>query len=434
MRNKNMTQLMQKTAGVCLVCGGFILLLAGPASAQVGSSNESSQSSDQIYQDAATSINENLSQFTSTSSCSTGCNGCNRCCNTGLGFDNFDLGLGGLEPSCCLGEPFSLADEILGTCDRTINFGGWTQFGWHSESNGLFNSHDSRIQNHQSWLYAEKVAEQGCCLDWGFHIDFMYGLDAQNTQAFGGSGDDWDADWDNGIYGYAVPQLYVELAKDNWRIKAGKFYTMTGYEVVQATGNFFYSHAYTMVNSEPFTHSGFVATYSVSDDLDVYAGWTAGWDTGITQFNNGSQFLGGFAYDIGCDTTFTYIVNSGSFGQREEGYMHSMVMDHKISDCLNYVLQSDLLDTNGGDDHSFGVNQYLIYTVSDCLGYGARVEWYKFNGSSQYATTIGVNYKPCANVILRPELRHDWNPSGNRFNGDGKGNFTTVAMDAIFTF
>ena len=439
MRKNTITQLIQKTAGVSLVCGGFILLLAGPVSAQVGSDYQPSQSVEQIYQDASTSISENLSQFTSASSHLTGCDSC---CKNGLGLDRLDLDLGGLddfdlggfEPSCCLGEPFSLADELLGTCDRTINFGGWTQFGWHSESNGLFNSHDSRIQNQQSWLWAEKVAEQGCNLDWGFHVDFMYGLDAQDTQAFGGSADDWDADWDNGIYGYAVPQLYVELAQGDWRIKAGKFYTMTGYEVVQATGNFFYSHAYTMYNSEPFTHSGFVATYSVSDDLDVYAGWVAGWDTGLTQFNNGSQFLGGFAYDVSCDTTFTYIVNAGSFGQRQEGYMHSMVLDHKISDCLNYVIQSDLLDTNGGDDHSFGVNQYLIYTVSDCLSYGGRAEWYKFNGSSQYATTFGVNYKPCANVTLRPELRHDWNPSGNRFNGDGKDNFTTVAMDAILTF
>ena len=426
MRKNYMTQLIRKTAGIGLVCGGFILLLAGPVSAQVGSSY---QSSDQISQDAGTSINENLVQFAATSNCSTGCNGCNSCCNNGL-----DLDLGSLAPACCLGEPFSLADEILGTCDRSINFGGWTQFGWHSESNGLFNNHDSRIQNHQSWLFAEKIAEQGCCLDWGFHVDFMYGIDAADTQAFGGSANNWDNDWDNGIYGWAVPQLYLELAKGDWRIKAGKFYTMTGYEVVQATGNFFYSHAYTMYNSEPFTHSGFVATYSVNDDLDVYTGWTAGWDTGFSQFNNGSQFLGGFAYDVGCDTTFTYIVNSGSFGQRQEGYMHSMVVDHKISDCLNYVIQSDVLDTNGGDDHSFGVNQYLIYTVSDCLGYGARMEWYKFDGSSQYAATIGVNYKPCANVVLRPELRHDWNPSGNRFNGDGKDNFTTLAMDAIFTF
>jgi len=412
---------------------GVISMVTVPASAQVGSSYQPPQQSDQIYQDASTSINENLEKFSSTSSCSTGCNSCDNCCNNGLGLDNFDLNLGSLQPACCLGEPFSLADEIVGTCDRTINFGGWTQFGWHSESNGLFNNHDSRIQNHQSWLWVEKVAEQGCCLDWGFHADFMYGLDAQDTQAFGGSADHWDNDWDNGIYGYALPQMYVELAQNNWRIKAGKFYRLGGYEVVEAPGNFFYSHAYTMIRSAPISQSGFVGTYSVSDDLDVYAGWTAGWDTGYESVNDGSQFLGGFAYDIGCDTTFTYILNAGNFGQREEGTLHSMVLDHKLSDCLNYVLQSDVMDTNN-NDNSFSINQYLLYTVSDCLGYGARAEWWKFDGNSQYAITAGVNYKPCANVILRPEIRHDWNPSGNRFNGDGKGNFTTVAMDAIFTF
>lgn len=440
MRKISLKQLAQNIAGVSLAWGGTFLLLAAPASAQEGltptadiSYQSTIQNTQQIYREAGTRLDQTVAKFASApaaSSCGGG--GCNSCCdNGGLGLD---LSFG---QSCCLGDPWQLSDHVLNNscCESVWNIGGWTQWGYHSESNGLYNNHDSRIQNHQSWLFLEKVAKgDDCNWDWGFRADIAYGLDAQDTQAFGSTNDSWDNDYDNGIYGWAMPQLYAEIAKGNLRIKAGKFFTMSGYEVVAATGNFFYSHAYTTYNSEPFTHTGALASYQVSDDLEVYGGWTAGWDTGFERFNNGSQFHGGFAYDVSCNTKFSYFLNAGSFGLREEGQQHGFIVDHKISDDLNYVFQSDILDTNGGDDHSVGINQYLLYSVSDCLSYGTRAEWWKFDGRSQYAWTVGLNYKPHANIILRPELRHDWNPSGTRFNADNKDNFTTVAMDAILTF
>ena len=73
-------------------------------------------------------------------------------------------------------------------------------------------------------------------------------------------------------------------------IIAGHFYTLIGYEVVGAPGNFFYSHSYTMYNSEPFTHTGALAQYAVGDNLTTYAGWVMGWDSGFE--DNGDAFLG----------------------------------------------------------------------------------------------------------------------------------------------
>ena len=63
----------------------------------------------------------------------------------------------------------------------------------------------------------------------------------------------------------------------------GHFYTIIGYEVVPATGNFFYSHAYTMYYGEPFTHTGALAEFAVNDQWTVYGGWVNGWDQA---FNN----------------------------------------------------------------------------------------------------------------------------------------------------
>ena len=171
------------------------------------------------------------------------------------------IGLG----DCCLGEPWTLMQALHGDCEPLVNVGGWLSFGYHDDSNGLFNDRPDQLALHQAWVYAEKAAVE-CESPLGFRVDLMYGLDANDTQAFGNNPGRWDFQngWDYGSYGWALPQLYGELAIGGWNIKAGHFFTLVGYEVVTAPDNFFYSHAMTMYNSEPFTHTGAVASRSTS--------------------------------------------------------------------------------------------------------------------------------------------------------------------------
>lgn len=306
--------------------------------------------------------------------------------------------------------------------------------GYHDNANGMFNDHPDRLNLHQGWVYFEKEADgSDCCPDWGFRFDAMYGVDAADTQAFGNDPGEWDYQngFDHGIYGWALPQAYVDVAYGDTSIRMGHFFTLVGYEVVTAPDNFFYSHSYTMYNSEPFTHTGVLVTQSLEDDVEVYAGWTLGWDTGFDQRNQGSNFLGGFSSPLGCDSTFTYIVTGGNFGDRgDDAYGHSIVIDTAVTDRLNYVVQSDMLRVNSTGEDNFGINQYLLYTVNDCVGLGARMEWWKadavtdfrHNGGSMLSTfppgshsyynlTFGANIKAFdPNIIIRPEYRHDWAP------------------------
>ncbi len=330
---------------------------------------------------------------------------------------------------CDLGDPFKLSDMLFDEEHSGPTIGGWMQWGYHSEGNGLFNSHPNNVNLHQSWIYVEQEVDGSEGLDWGYRFDFVYGVDAPDTQSFGNTPGRWDFrnGFDHGIYGWAIPQAYAEVAEGDLSIKAGHFYTLIGYEVVAAPDNFFYSHAYTMFNSEPFTHTGVLATYAVSEEIKAYAGWTLGWDTGFDRFDDGSNFLGGASVGLGENVTFTYITTLGDFGVRGEGYSHSIVLDYGVTEKLNYVFQSDLVETNAGADHQFGINQYLLYTFNDCLRAGARVEWWKNAGASQYEATFGINIKPDANVTVRPEVRHDWNPALHQ-------NFTTFATDVIVTF
>ena len=169
------------------------------------------------------------------------------CCNSSCCCDR----------TCCLfddrhiGCPVSLADAVLGPC-RCWDFGGWSQWGYHSDHTPLsrggagnqglsFNDRPDELNLHQQWLWMEKVANGRNGLDWGFRFDVMYGVDAAKTQAFGNDNGTWDAadSFDHGAYGWAMPQAYIELAKGDWSVIAGHFYSLVGYESVMAPDNFF---------------------------------------------------------------------------------------------------------------------------------------------------------------------------------------------------
>jgi hypothetical protein len=383
--------------------------------------------------------------------------GCDEACGTSCdggcdsGCDSCGCGLGGCLDSlgCCdLGDPWTLFDEHCGW-----SAGGWAQLGYHTAADTLFNTRPDEVQLHQAWLYAQKAVDTSNGFDIGGRIDYVYGTDGPNTQAFG-TGRGWDNEWDNGAdYGHAIPQAYFEAGYGDLTVKMGHFFTIIGWEVVQATGNFFYSHAYTFNNSEPFTHTGALATYSLSDDVTIWGGYVLGWDSGFD--DNGDAFLGGISAQVSEDLQLIYAAVGGRFGEdrfngNSRGYMHSIVANYSVSDNLQYIFQSDLLDTENNADaglvSTFGINQYLIYSLNDCWGVGARYEWYNNEGiytafgdeTDIHALTAGVNYRPHANVIVRPEIRWDWVDDTTVLTRDvledGDDNQFTFGVDTIFTF
>ena len=139
-------------------------------------------------------------------------------CESDCGCDT--CGMGDLFGDCCLGDPCTLKDQLCPCSPWDI--GGWAQLGYHSDTTrlstspgdlGSFNDVPNGVRLQQAWVYAEKKANaRGCCADWGMRADILYGTDAQKTQAFGNPPNSWDFGWNNGSYGWAIPQLYGEVA------------------------------------------------------------------------------------------------------------------------------------------------------------------------------------------------------------------------------
>lgn len=357
-------------------------------------------------------------------SCDTGC--CDPCdcgeachCGSGVGGCGLLSGIGG----GCL-ENFTLAGA-LGLDDSWFTIAGWSQFGYTDEATLLtplggssFNDIPDEVLLHQQWFYAERVADGSNGLDFGFRADIMYGVDGTDTQAFGNPSGSWDFEngWDHGIYSFAMPQLYGEVAMGDLSVKIGHFFTIVGYEVVPAPGNFFFSHALTMYNSEPFTHTGVLSTYTGFESITLYNGWTLGWDSGFDNLNSGNNYLGGFGVDLSDNLNVTYITTYGNFGAISAGgddYGHSVVMTASLTDKLSYVFQTDYKKIDNTADEDVGINQYVFYQWSDAIALGTRIEWWSDDTVSYNEATSGVNVKLLDNLVLRPEYRKDWSPANN---------------------
>lgn len=404
------------------------------------------------------------------------------CTSDGCTSEPCDCALDCPEPC----EPWRLFSHCNDNC-HGINFRGWVNGGIMgnadsppSRFNGPVTFYDRNGEGQLSQLYliAEKALDTACGPAWGFRIDAMYGTDARFNLSRGLSAeDDFTGKWNSSrFYGFDIPQAYAEVGVDDWSVKIGHFYTIIGYEVVTAPDNFFMTHAYTMQYGEPFTHTGFLVTKKVNDQLSLMAGMHNGWDNFEQVYGGEYSFLGGATFTASDgNSQLAYAasvgeeeVSAGAFAPTETRFVQSLVYSRTLTDRLSYVIQSDYghQQNAGGSGASaewYGVNQYLFYKINCCWTAGVRAEWFRdddgyrvapagdyarlgpdvnnnpasvggFEGNF-YEVAVGLNYKPESNpnLIIRPEVRYD-KFDGNAVNAAGTRPYDDGNSDHQFLY
>lgn len=375
---------------------------------------------------------------------------------------NGGAGCGGADEQ----KPWALVSIFDDECgrnplvDKGWTIGGWTTFGYQNNPDGAFTGNGGFLDDeewdqlnlNQQYLFLEKkaVSENGCWA-WGFRGDMMYGVDGNEGQAFGNNPGrfDFQNGFDHGIYEWAFPQLYAELAKDKFSVKLGRFYTPTGYEVFPPAGNFFYSHQILWYNGEAFYHTGALATYVVDDKLTLSGGYVLGWDTGFDQLNGGSLMLFNVAYNFTDKTSLAYFGANGNAGWRGQGGLNGLILSHKWTDKVMTVSQFDVFtsdlpvnfNVDGVPNDNVSFVQYAFYEFTSKWKAGARYEWYEADEVSYNTFTIGANYKPHPNLVIRPEVRHNWAPGVKGGLGGVSDNMvrafddnTIVGIDFVLTY
>lgn len=375
-------------------------------------------------------------------------------------------------------EPHCNGLSLTGWIDAGYGANAWNPA---SKFNGpvTFADRDNEFQMNQAYLVLEKgIDTGGCGWDFGGRVDVLYGTDARFTKSLGlelrrDGSDHWNS---HRFYQLALPQFYGEVGYNDLSVKVGHFYTIIGYESVMAPQNFFYTHAYTMQYGEPFTHTGGLATYQYSDTLQLLGGITNGWDAFDSVYTSVS-FLGGAIWtscDEATSVAFTFSTGNDDNGAGNDTddvrTVYSLVVQQKLNDCWSYVFQHDNgwqqnFQGSGQDAQWYGVNQYLFYKYNDCWKFGVRGEWfrdddgarlvsqpvgdpnvaafYQANGvnsnvvaGNYYEVSLGANYTPNANVVIRPEVRWDWSDGtlAAPYNDYSRDSQFMGAVDVIVAF
>jgi hypothetical protein len=290
----------------------------------------------------------------------------------------------------------------------------------------------------------------------GGKVEVIYGNDARFTHA-------------NGLnfYGAASPQLspenqfdlvqaYVDLALpvgSGLTLRAGKFVTLLGYETINPTSNPLYSHSFEFGYGIPFTHTGVLAMYSLTDKLSVTGGITRGWEQATRDNNDALDVLGQVKYVFNDKLTGYFNFVTGP-EETDDNSLWRTVFDAVLSCTATSELTVGAnpsfgfepgASPSGGAAQWYGVALYTGYKCSDYCTINLRGEWFadpqgaRGLGGNWYEVTAGLGVHPFPhsdlgqNLLIRPELRWDYSADGNIDAGTDHQQWT-AAIDAIFQF
>ena len=384
----------------------------------------------------------------------------------------------GLLDSAGVGKPL----EDLG-----ITLGGYVDGGYTVTTNGdsahvpiagrVFDSKNNRFVFDQADFYFDRPVDYGKAatnhtFDVGAHLDLLYGWDSGLVHSNGLFDNPATLGVTKGYYRsrtspenqFDVEQAFVDVALpvgSGLRLRAGKFVTLLGYETINPTTNPFYSHTYLFGFAIPFTHTGVMGEYKLSDDLLIDAGITRGWNQSINDNNGDPDFLGGITWtpqesDMLKKWKFILNLSEGPQGTHDNADWWT-VLDlqavYTATDKLTLVANVDYGDAPHapgvtGAPQWYGIAGYGAFVLNDYMTANVRGEYYGDNKGFTLATgvlenlyeaTLNVAIKPfptnnvLQNLLIRPEVRYDYSDK-NFFKGGTKHSQATFGIDAYFVF
>jgi hypothetical protein len=339
-----------------------------------------------------------------------------------------------------------------------LSISGWTDLSYTASSDHFSNlpmGFDYRANEfllQQNWLRIERPVVTAGTTEptFGFRCDtILPGTDYRFTLARGlFSGQLTAANGQPLLYGIDPVQFYAEAyfptIGRGLDIKLGRCFCQYGVEAIDSPSNALFSHAYTFIY-DPFTHTGLMGTLKLTDVWSVQAGLMLGDDVFIDPADE-LTFMGDVKWvrPGGRDSaTFSVLIGPGRFNQGRNfnnPEIFDLVATHKFNPHLNYSFEALFgFETNVpdiGTANWFGILNYLTCDFTPRLSGTARLEFFNdpqgqrtgFPGLYT-ALTGGLSFRPYKSIIVRPELRYDYNTESRPFENN-HGLFT-AATDVI---
>ncbi len=343
-----------------------------------------------------------------------------------------------------------------------------------------FDTRDNNFDLNAFELDFEKLAPETGGV--GFRADLSYGLNSLVTD---GGGINFDGAAGVGPDEFDLQQAYGELnvpinggstLGEKVNIKAGKFVTLSGAEVIESKDNWNISRSMAFGFGIPFTHTGIRSAVDLNEGKGkAYLGLNNGWDL-VQETNNYKTLEGALSWNLTDSLsaiTVNYLgkesqadANTGAISD-DMRFLSSNVLTWKTPvEKLTLMANWDIgnqrnirtvtaglttpKEGNSGLWHSY--NLYAKYDLSDKMYLAYRGELFDDNDSYRtfgattpisarrfWGHTFTLDYRPYTNLISRLEYRLDTSSAGvydvtGGGSTEGQGSQSTFATELIFLF
>ena len=370
-----------------------------------------------------------------------------------------------------LGDRIKNLEEAMKGTPILATMKDW-QFGGHVAVSYNYNFRDPQSQNNalrlfderanqfdvnQAELYVEKPTSEAAPI--GFGLDVLLGRDAKKVHSTGLGEANQPFDLTQAYVTYKVPfGKGIDL-------KGGKFVTLHGAEVIRRTGNFNISRSLAFSWAIPFTHTGVMATYPVTDWLSATVGIVNGWDN-TDDNNRGKSFHGAATVTPPFLKDFTLTVGgtwgaesrfAGDTGNGPKRGLLDVIATYKPIAPLTLTLNYDYgRQPDLGVDPITGafiagnqtavwhaVAAYATYDITDRISVGVRGEYFKDQDGFRlpgatpgsklevWEATLTGRYKLFDHVFASIEYRHDEATDNKKIFDRGDGTAKASSQNTI---
>jgi len=270
----------------------------------------------------------------------------------------------------------------------------------------------------------------------GYGLVVTSGIDSQKNHSLGIFRSEEDSFAFRNTKKFDFQEMYLSATVplgSGLTIKAGKWVTLLGYEVIESPNNLNFSRGYLFTFGIPLTHTGGLLSYTLTDWFSVTAGVVVGWDN--SEDNNGRpSYTGQFAFTPLKDFTANLNWIAGP-EQNDQSTHQRYALDFVFgyTGIKNLTLAADVLyghedkeaslvaaDTRQNTNASWWAwAAYAAYDWTEKLRTAVRLEYFDdpdgvrtaaiAPGSKVelYDVTATVQYKIWKGLVSRVEYRHD---------------------------
>ncbi len=351
----------------------------------------------------------------------------------------------------------------------------------------LFTDRANQVVLNQALLSLQRPADpKATGYDFGFSLQALYGTDARFVQFLGEFNSTFASRYQLAIISANVQAHLPWLTPGGIDVKAGQYPTPLGFETIDPSTNPFYSHSYIFNFGLPFVHTGVLATWHATSEVDIWGGVDSGVNTTLGAGDNNAAAAGLFGVGLTLLDGKLSVLGLTHFGPENgtagfqalsptvnaNGYyrwLNDITATYKPTDKWSFTTELNLIRDDYFQANGYGVAQYASYVLNDVVTLNARGEIYRddhgfyvagFRNPHDFVNltygypapgvvtaapttyseiTLGLTYKPSipyvAAFMVRPEVRYDYALTNTRpFNSGADRGAFTFGTDVIVGF